>query len=212
MPPTVPAPPEAAPAKPPLTAAALWHQEQLRQQQAEQQSMIKEQAHRRWQLQHKLMQQQLQAERAAAAADATSPSSVPRPAVYTPRSEAGSAEAGEGPAKATLEGPAGATAVLATVVSSALCPTAEAHHPSSLPSPFAPRSDLELRPSAAGQLAQSMPRRPMAENNLWFQPIWAQLDNIEAGRLPGITLNAPPQVLEFTPNVLTKCKSPDNEA
>ena len=63
-----------------------------------------------------------------------------------------------------------------------------------------------------GLFEVSMPRRPMAGNKLWLQPVWAQLDNLEAGHLPGITLGAPPQEPKFTPNLPTKCKSPCNEA
>jgi len=97
--------------------------------------------------------------------------------------------------------------VPATVVSSI---------PSSLSSPFAPgtvaRSDLEVFPSAAGELVQIMPRRLQQQHTLWYQRVCAQLDNFEQDHFPGISLGAPPQELKFSPNFRTKCKSLDNEA
>ena len=56
-------------------------------------------------------------------------------------------------------------------------------------------------------LETSMPRRLMAPNKLWLQSVRVQLDNLEAGHMPGITIGAPPQEPVFIPNLPTGSSS-----
>ena len=53
-------------------------------------------------------------------------------------------------------------------------------------------------------LETSMPRRL---NKLWLQSVRVQLDNLEAGHMPGITIGAPPQEPVFIPNLPTGSSS-----
>ena len=63
---------------------------------------------------------------------------------------------------------------------------------SSVPCPAAQAELVQMRTSPK-ELGLSMSQHPIAENKLCLQPVWAQLDNLEMGHLPGITVGANPK-------------------
>ena len=72
---------------------------------------------------------------------------------------------------------------------------------SSVPCPAAQQAELvHMRTSwAAAQAALVLESKELGlsmsqhQNKLWLQPTWAQLDNLEKGHIPGITVGASPQ-------------------